>query len=487
MKILIVDDDVECCTDVARFLKRLDFTVDSSYNAKDALKLLNENIYDVILSDVSMPGMDGFSLVKEIKKKGIKTDIILISGKSEIINSIDMMDLGIYDFVIKPIDIERIIGILNKIKNKTDDNDKKLKKSLDNIFNDIKIKTHINIYDYDFPNLNTFENKNIEPICVYSKKMKNIYNKLQKIQEYSDIPILIAGQTGTGKELIAKFIHYEGPFQNTPFVAINCAAINKEMFEAELFGYVKGAFTGANPEGRDGFVQIAENGTLFLDEISELALDTQTKLLRLLQEKEYYKIGGSKKYFSNARFVCATNMNIESLVKKGLFRKDLYFRLNLCNVLMPSLADRREEIIPLTLYFIKTFCKKYNRIIKAIESKALLKIYNHDWPGNIRELKNLIIKSIMFSDGKILKIGDIEFLFKDDVKIVENTVNLNKNILLENELSSNDFVLPDDYFNLENHVRSIIEKALNKFNGNKTKAAKYLGITRMQLYNRYKL
>ena len=483
MDILLVDDDRDCCDDLSKFLERVGFSVTRSYNGMDAFEKVKSRKYDAIISDVNMPVLNGIELVKKINEyKSIVTEIILISGIEEIAQSINAIELGIYDFITKPVDVKKLMQLLDEINSikKVDKN--KDKRIIEDIYDEIKKKDLIKIDDIDIEKSFMSTNSNMENICVFSNEMKSIFKKLDKIHDYPEIPVLLEGMTGTGKEIIAKYIHYESSYNSEPFVAVNCAAINKEMFESELFGYEKGAYTGARPEGRNGFIKIAENGTLFLDEITEINIDTQTKLLRLIQEREYYRVGSSIKERTNARFIFATNVSVESLVKRNLFRSDLYFRLNSCKINIPSLAERKNEIIPLALYFIYNISNKLNKKINNIESEALVKLLDYNWPGNIRELKNIISNILLFSDSDTIKKEDITF---ESVTIRQRRIKKNnkKNIEQSDILTAK---LPDIPFNLDGHIESIIDRALNKFNGNKTKAAEFLGISRMQLYNRYK-
>ena len=482
MKILIIDDEPNCCDDLGKFLSRIDHEITKAYSAKEAIQKIKEDNFELIICDVNMPEINGIEFVTKVKERKIKSYIILISGLSEVAESINAIDLGIYDFITKPVDLNKLVNLIDKIE-EINKSKEYMNYSLANILQILDEKDTIDLSKIDISFLNIFKNKNIDDICVFSEKMTSIFKKLEKLHQYQDIPVLIEGVTGTGKELVSKFIHFEGLNNKEPFVAVNCAAINKEMFEAELFGYEKGAFTGARPEGREGFIKLAENGTLLLDEITELNPDTQSKLLRVLQEKEYYKVGGSNKEIANTRFIFSTNVDLEDLVKKRLFREDLYFRLNMCKIKIPALKNRREEIIPLTVYFIKIFNKKFNKNIKKIESIALKRIYQYDWPGNVRELKNVLVQSIIFNETDIIKLNDLKFQYASDIENLNSSNYKNEN---NNKMSIININLPEDSFNLEEHIDSIIKQALKKFNGNKTKAAKYLGISRMQLYNRYK-
>ncbi len=303
--------------------------------------------------------------------------------------------------------------------------------------------------------------------------MKIIYKKLMKIHEYPEIPVLIQGRTGTGKEIIASYIHFQNKGMEKPYIAINCAAIGKNLFESELFGYVKGAFTGADPNGKDGKIKLAEGGSLFLDEVTEISPDLQTKLLRVLQEKEYYKVGGNKKYKVNTRIICATNKNIKRLIREGKFREDLYYRLDVCKVIIPLLNARKEEIIPFSLFFMNLLNKQKKNPIKSVESKVLEFLKNYNWTGNVRQLRNAITKAILFNDSGTLRTEDFSFLERKESKRLKMLI-------------TDNFLLPEKPFNIEKFTKEIIIKTLNKFNGNKSKTAEFLGLNRLQLYNRYK-
>ena len=331
----------------------------------------------------------------------------------------------------------------------------------------------IKLKDIDISKNYCITNIKLGNIIVASENMKNIYKKLRKIHEYPEIPVLIQGRTGTGKEIIASYIHFQNKGMEKPYVAINCAAIDKNLFESELFGYVKGAFTGADPHGKDGKIKLAEGGSLFLDEITEILPDLQTKLLRILQEKEYYKVGGNTKYKVNTRIICATNKNIKRLIREGKFREDLYYRLDVCKVIIPTLNDRKEEIIPLSLFFINLLNKQKKNPVKSIETKSLEFLKNYNWIGNVRQLKNAITKAMLFNDSGILRTEDFSFLEKKE----SNKLRM---------LVTDNFLLPEKPFNIEKFTKEIIIKALDKFNGNKSKTAEFLGLNRLQLYNRYK-
>jgi len=346
-------------------------------------------------------------------------------------------------------------------------------------------KKVININDISFPTYDIFKSEQLKNYGVFSELMYNNFQILKKLEKAKDIPILVSGSTGTGKEVMAKYLHFDVDNNQGPYIAINCANINKDMFEAELFGYNKGAFTGANQSGKDGYIAQAQEGTLFLDEITEISLDIQSKLLRLLQEREYYRLGGNKKLNVNCRIICASNKDIYKLVEKGLFREDLYYRLNIVNINIPRINERKEEIIPLVLFFINLLNKKYNKNVHFIELKVIQLLNMYKWPGNIREIKNFITQIMIFIDGNTIKFNHLEIKDNLDRQHTQS-------------MSSNYYHTPDNNdelvkkiinqpIKLESFIMEIVQEVLKLYNGNKTKAAKHLGIKREQMYNRYKI
>lgn len=467
MNILIVDDEKDSCFALETFIKTLLKTEPISVNSgTEALLLIKEREFDLILSDVDMPDLNGIELFTISKSLNRVNYFVLMSGKDDIINSINAFDLGVYDFLIKPINIYRVKEIVEEIQK-----DKREKKS---ILNDVKELDDKEVID--IPEINVdFNSINFGNIQIYSDLMKNIIKKIEKIHNYKFIPVLIEGRSGVGKEIIARYIHYGGKNNNLPFIGINCSNIGKDIFESELFGYSKGAFTGAITTGKEGYIKQAENGTLFLDEITEIPYEIQTKLLRVLQENEYYKVGGGEKQKANCRFLFATNRNIKKLVDSKKFRDDLYYRISSCKIRVPSLNERKEEIIPLTFYFINEINNKLGKKIKRVESGFLKRLFSYHWPGNIRELKNAITNCMIFNEKEILTKEAL-----DNLEIF-NKKREAKNIDLLN------FEIPDKPFDLNILIKTIIKKTLDKFNGNKTKTAKFLNISRIQLYKRYKI
>ncbi len=342
----------------------------------------------------------------------------------------------------------------------------------------------INIDNISFQTFDLFKSEQLKNYGVFSKLMYDNFRVLKKIKKAKDIPILVSGSTGTGKEVMAKYLHYEVDNNQGSYIAINCANINKDMFEAELFGYNKGAFTGANLTGKDGYFAQATGGTLFLDEITEIDLNIQVKLLRVLQEREFYRLGGNKKIKVNCRIICASNKDVYKLVEKGLFREDLYYRLNIVNINIPKISERKEEIIPLVLFFINLLNKKYNKNVHFIEYKVLQLLSRYKWPGNIREIKNFITQIMIFIDGQTIKFEHLEI--KDNLDR-QQTQSMEPNYFknLDNDIDLITKIISKP-IKLESFIMEIVKEVLKLYNGNKSKAAKHLGIKREQMYNRYK-
>jgi transcriptional regulator with PAS, ATPase and Fis domain len=340
------------------------------------------------------------------------------------------------------------------------------------------------INQLQLPERQIFNSDALSDFGVFSTEMQRNLKTLQKIEGLRDIPILILGTTGAGKEMMAKFLHFEVDKNNGPYMPINCAAINKDLFESQLFGYVKGAFTGASKEGSEGYLEKAAGGTLFLDEITEISTELQVKLLRVLQEKEFIKVGDTKKKRVKCRIVCASNRNIKELVDAGKFREDLYYRLTIVRVDIPPLTQRKEEIIPLMVFFIHQLNKDLHKNITHVESMVLRLFYSYKWPGNVRELKNFLTQMMIFIEGNTIRFEHLkikEDLDRAQTKAIADTYESHgldhETIILR---------LLEQPLDLEDFTQQLVEAALERFQGNKSKTARYLGLKREQLYNRYR-
>lgn len=316
-----------------------------------------------------------------------------------------------------------------------------------------------------------------EEVVINSKAMQQVFNYASKLHEDRGIPVFIEGETGTGKDIVARYIHLGGvSISAQPFVAVNCAALTHSIFESELFGYEPGAFTGAVVGGRKGKLDMAEGGTLFLDEITEMPVNTQAKLLRVLEEKKYYRVGGVQPINTNTRIICASNRDIKNSIQRGLFRQDLYYRLAVGHLYIPPLRERCEDIIPLTSLFLLKFARAKGKRFQSIAAEAADVLVSYKWPGNVREMRNVIEWAVLLYDDIELKPKHLNPLYRHTKY---KTVDENADQMI---LSSHDFLLPQEGFNLQEFCTTVVMKALEMNGGNKTTTAKYLGISRSSLY-----
>ncbi|HPP43734.1 MAG TPA: sigma-54 dependent transcriptional regulator [Caldisericia bacterium] len=446
--ILIVDDEENILNFLEEVLKE-DYLIIKGKNGKEAIKKVQEFYPDVVLMDYKMPGMDGMEAFLKIKEIDKDIPVILMTayGTSQI--AIQAMKEGAYDYVTKPLDIEEIKVTISKAI--------ELKKLSE------KIKTKNNLHEREFV---------IEGLIGKSQNMQDVYKLIGKASS-SDVTVLILGESGTGKELVAKSIYMNSERRDKPYVTVNCAAIPEGLLESELFGHEKGAFTDAK-ERHIGKFEQAKDGTIFLDEIGDMSLQLQAKILRVLQEKCFERVGGTESIFTNARVIAATNKDLQKLVNEKKFREDLYYRLNVFSITVPPLRDRKEDIPDLVEYFIFKYSHKYQKMITGIAPDAMEILNNYSWPGNVRELENAIAHAVVVSHGQIiLKEHLPQNITGNKIKIEES-----KDISGEEEgvVPLNDLIAKVE--------KDMIVKALKSTNGNKSKAARLLGISRKSLFNK---
>jgi len=460
---------------MAEFISGLGHHVVESTDGLKALKILKKDKIHLVLSDIRMPRMDGQELLNEIKKSQKLKDIVvvLITGHGDIKSAVEAMRNGAYDYLQKPINVKELSIVIDRI------NEylilRQEHKQLTEHFDQQVLKATKDIKKELIDLRKSFAQEvGIADIGIFSDKMKEVYNKAEKLHQNREIPVLIEGETGTGKEIMARFIHYGRNCVTTPFVSINCAAISPALFESELFGYEAGAFTGGNLKGQKGKFELAEGGTLFLDEIGELSPDFQVKLLRVLENREYFRVGGIKKHKADVRVICATNQNIKDCIAKSLFRKDLFYRLSVGYIKIPPLCERREEIIHLANMFLKRLNIQGKTQFKKISNDSKKILEEYPWPGNIRELKNTIERICLFFNETVVRPEHIDFLLNNLPS--ENVSGSRSNIL-----SFDDFSLPEDGIDLKKITLEIVRKTLIKTKGNKSKAARFLGISRKVL------
>ncbi|HNY12601.1 MAG TPA: sigma-54 dependent transcriptional regulator [Candidatus Wallbacteria bacterium] len=484
MKILIAEDDNLSRASISNILKEIGHNVADCRNGCEALKILNESgDFDLIISDIKMPETGGIELLKKVKETHHKNcpEVILFTGFGDMNSAIDAIRCGAYDYILKPINIEELIKAIERLeeRNTLRSENEKLSRKItvaEKLTEETKEEMQLlkSAYCHAI---------GLDQIGVFSNTFKKILAEAQKLHTDRSIPVLIEGDTGTGKEVIARYIHYGKGELTAPFIDINCAAISPSVFESELFGYEAGSFTGGLSKGQKGKFDIASGGTLFLDEIAEMPIDLQAKLLRVIQEKEFYRIGGLKKIKTDVRIICATNLNIEEKVKEQKFRQDLYFRLNVGRVFLPSLKDRPEEILPLARLFLKNFSASKNKNFTGISSDAEKMLVSYNWPGNIRELKNIIERIVLMSDEKILGVEHLEILLKN---ARGESQSLSEKPMRDVIIDIKDFRLPENGLDLERLNKEIIKKALELNAGNKSDTANYLGISRRSLYCKLK-
>jgi two-component system, NtrC family, response regulator AtoC len=479
MNILLIDDDPLSLESLNDFLGAiLGHHVTRSESAKEALAIFKRTPYPMVITDLRMPEMSGVDLLRLIRKspEGRFTDVVVITGYGDMKSAIEALRAGAFDYLHKPINVEELALVVDRI------NEHQTLLRENNEFThrfDEKVAVAVKETEKKFERLKKAyaEVAGIGRVGIFSKKMRDVASMTEKLHRDPSIPVLIEGETGTGKEVVARLIHYGQGDVTTPFVSINCAAIASNLFESELFGYEGSAFTGAKKEGMQGKFEIANGGTLFLDEIGDMPIDLQPKLLRALQEREIYRVGGNKIIKLNVRIICATNRNLQLLVNDGIFRSDLFYRLNTGRLLVPPLREQKDAIAPLAQLFLERFAEEKKRRFKFLtkESGAILEEYS--WPGNIRELLNAVERVVLLYDDTEIKPEYLNFLFPDGKEQYQST---------DAVFDPESIRLPPDKLDLRNLEDTIIRKALELFRGNKTLASQYLGITRSTLRSKIK-
>ena len=468
MKILLIDDEPMLRKTIANFLgKQLGHEVVTCESAKKGLRIFKDNPFPLVISDIKMPGISGIELTSRIKKDDLSdfTDIILITGHANLETAISALRAGAYDFIQKPLDIEHLAIVIEKIEKHQaiKRENRELNKNFDQrIDNECKlIKQKLKSLQNAYANV-----VGVGKIGIFSNVMKRIVEVAEKLHQDPDISVLIQGETGTGKDVIAKLIHYGKGDVEGPFIGINCSAVTESLFESELFGYEGGAFTGSGSKGKIGKMELAQNGTLFLDEIGDMPLSMQPKLLKALQDREIYRVGGVKKIQLNERFICATNSDLNEKIRKNRFRSDLFYRISTTNIYIPPLRERKNEIIPLAQMFLEDFSKRKKQPLQFLSDSAAKLLKKYDWPGNVRQLQNTVERVAFLYNDTNLKADYFEFLFDENDEISTKE----KKWTIEFELSKEEF-------NIYEAEEKIARKALKFNKNNKTKTARYLGIS----------
>lgn len=446
--ILVVDDDETQRKILQKILVREGYDVKIAAGGREALEIFKEKKADAVITDIKMPGMDGLQFFREIKKLDSDTPVILITAYGDVQSAVQAMEEGAAYYLEKPIDDVNHLKVL-------------VKKAVENralLEENKRLREEVG-GKYDFGN-----------IIGRSDKMQEVYDALRKVAE-SNVTVLILGETGTGKELAARAIHYSSPRERHPFRKVSCASTPETLLESTLFGHEKGSYTGADAR-RIGMFESADKGTIFLDEIGEINQNVQVKLLRFLQEKKLERVGGTETIEVDARVLAATNLHIESAVQEGKFRKDLYYRLNVVSIYMPPLRERKDDIPLLVDHFLGKYRDRSGGIVKEISPEILSDLMEHDWPGNVRELENCIERAIVMGDEDMIQCSDLPASVYGDVSQPDRVVD----------------EMPTDGMSLDQIEESLMKryiiKALQQSGGNQAAAARTLGIQRRKLQYR---
>ena len=439
-KILVIDDDETVRESLNFFLSKAGYKVLLAGDGEEGLNKFNRYHPDLIICDLKMPGMDGFDVLKKINENDPGTPVIIITAYSDSKSTIEAIQLGAYDYVEKPLDID-LLGVI-------------IKRALEGkrISDHLEVTISTGSEEYQIEN----------HLIGKTPAMKEVLKKIGKVSS-GRVSVLITGESGTGKELITKVIHYSGITKSHPFIPVNCTALSETLLESELFGHVKGAFTDAVKDKKGKF-ELAGEGTIFLDEISEISSNLQVKLLRVLQEKEFERVGGESTIPMQARVVAATNKNLSELVKQGKFREDLYYRLKVFTIEVPPLRERKNDIPTLVIHLLKKINNELHKEVRKIPSEVMEMIQNHDWIGNVRELENTLMQAVVLAKGEVLEKENILIRPKSNGTLKYNPQNLSLAALEEE------------------HIRYV----LNKAKWDKKEAAKLLEISRQTLYNKIK-
>ena len=444
VKILVIDDDENFLRSIKKTLYIHNYEADTLSNPAMVAKAINKEKYQAVLSDVKMPGINGLEVLDIVHQSFPSLPVLMISGQSDIKIAVDCIRKGAFDFIEKPVDPERMLVAVRNALSKSNLEDEK-----ENIYNELADKYKI-IGD--------------------SPGIKAVINTIQNVAD-TQARVLITGESGTGKELVAWALHHNSRRTGKPYLKVNCAAIPGHLLESELFGHKKGAFTGALNDHKGKFLA-ANGGTLFLDEIGDMDLAMQAKLLRVLQENEVEMIGDPFPKKIDVRILAATNQDLSKLIEQGKFREDLFHRLNVINIHIPRLAQRKDDIIPLAYHFLRTFNESYNKQVLKINQRAESLLLNYNWPGNVRELRNIVEKLVIFSNGPEIQFAEVSEAFGNKTE--------------NNQLSQNPSVeaITDLATALQNFEKNYIARALKDFEWKKIETAKALNIDRSNLFRK---
>lgn len=452
--LLIVEDDEGSRLFLQNVFKKTRYQVDASADGEEAIKKIRTNEYDIILTDLDLGNLSGIDILKEAKLQNYSPEVVVITAYGTVESAVEAIKLEAFDYLLKPVDSKRVVLAVNNALER-----KRLRSEVISLRNQLG------------------KRYSRENIIAESSKMRRLLDLIDHICE-TDSTVLIDGESGTGKELVAKAIHYGSSRAGKPFIPVNCAALPESLLESELFGHVKGAFTGAIRD-KKGLFEEAHSGTILLDEIGDMPLTIQVKFLRVLEERKIRRVGGNQIINIDVRIIAATNRDLKDLMKEGKFREDLFYRLNVIPVTIPPLCERKEDIAPLTNHFLEIYSAnmKKETVVFIPETLEILKHY--DWPGNVRELENLVERVVALSKKSVIKPSDLALVFQFDGK---KSADLAEDFD-ERDLSKIFTLLEQEYREKE---REYIVRALEENNYNQSQAARTLGISRQTIWAKMK-
>ncbi|MBN2645775.1 MAG: sigma-54-dependent Fis family transcriptional regulator [Desulfuromonadaceae bacterium] len=433
-RVLIVDDEQLIRWSLEQSLKKQGYQVQTACSGEDALEIVRNESPDLVLLDIQMPGIDGIETLERIKEIDADISVIMITALGVLETAVKAMQLGAYDYINKPFNLDELSVVMRKALET-----QALKKEVEHLRSEKK------------------RTQGSSRIIARSHHMLSVLDMVEKVARSDASTVLIQGESGTGKELIARALHFDSSRAEQPFMAINCAAVPETLLESELIGHEKGAFTDAKAQ-KKGLFELANGGTVFLDEIGDMQMGMQAKLLRVLEERSFRRIGGTKDIRVDIRIVAATNKDLIKGIEEGTFRKDLYYRIQVIPIYLPPLRERRDDILPLATFFVEHFNREFGKSFSGFTPLAQQSILEYDWPGNIRELRNVIERAVILEGGDRLELEMLPSCQSE----------------FEPEAVTSDFVLPPEGIDLEVVEKQLIQQALSMCQGNQSQAARKL-------------
>ncbi|RJR22744.1 MAG: sigma-54-dependent Fis family transcriptional regulator [Desulfobacteraceae bacterium] len=475
MKILLVEDEPDVSRSLGMFLQKLGYEVRNVPDGESGLREFHAGKPDLVITDIRMPNMSGLELLRRIKiVEKSPVDVIVITGHGDLDNAVTALKYGAFDYLQKPVNVKELAIAIERSREYTCLRNRYLQ--LRDEFNE-KVENGIKAIRGEAEQLRRayLQEVGLDEFCFYSEAMCKVVRAAETYSMDRSIPVLVEGESGTGKEVIARYIHYFSVVNMlSPFIALNSASLNMDLFESELLGHEPGAFTGALRNGRPGKLEAASGGTVFLDEVSEMPLQLQAKLLRVIEEKRFFRIGGLQEIPVDVRFICASNRSLRQAVEEKQFRLDLYYRIAMGYIHVPPLRDRKDDIMPLAHRFAQRAFKRRGKRFQSFSPDAESFLLSFSWPGNVRQLKNTLERVALMNMNGFVEAGDISFL--EEINRKEDSDRKGPFTL-----GSDPFQLPPEGIDLDALVQKIIKDALTVNKGNQSRTARYLGMTRRAL------